>query len=138
MIDGFWTSIFILLQGFYIFVGTWPVSVVLLAFIAVAFQATRVKPTWYHASESLILLVFPFGIIVTGGFCWHSGTVASAPIIPNLFVGFLLCLQVICCLALIYVRKDFRLLTASISLVVVWITLIYWFIAGMALTNSWL
>ena|SRR5438477_2135564 len=116
----------------------WPVSVVLTLHSVTAFLLSKAPDRFSRWWMMLPPFLFPFLILLIGGFFWYSGGRSDAPTGPLLVAELLFWSQLILSAFLVYHRKGFRWLTTAVYLLAIWFGIVCWFITGMALTNTWL
>jgi uncharacterized membrane protein YcaP (DUF421 family) len=116
----------------------WPISLPLALHVIVAIGLSWSKIRGPHLLSVLVTFIFPPLIVILGSVFAHSGARADAPMGPIVVVALVYFLQVAACGYLIYKNKGLRWFTISVCLVALWLGLIGWSIAGMALTNVWL
>ena len=138
MITTLWTTYWLFtgtVEGIFYF---WPVSLFLLvnAVAAISFSRTPKNPLQLFALLSPF--VWPLLILGIGGACWNGGNEINGSAVPTIGVTVILGIQILLSLGITYTLTGRRWVTGSVGLIAIWVGLISWFVAGMALTNVWL
>ena len=138
MVAGLGTSLWLLIQVVELILYVWPVTLVVVLHIFVAFVISRSNKKFSGWVGLLTPFLVPFLALLIGGFFWHFGPRSDAPPIPLMAVESLFWIQILLCIGFIYLRKGRRWSTIALYLLAIWFGLICWFVTGMALTNVWL
>ena len=133
-----WTMYWLLTEVVEVVFYVWPLSL-FLALNAIAAVACSGIPTSVSRLFALAtLFMWPPLIIAVAGACWYTGPRMSASAVPTIGVTVIFGIQVLLSLGITYTLAGNRWVAIAISLIAVWLGLISWFMAGMALTNVWI
>jgi hypothetical protein len=130
---------------YWLFTGTvegifyfWPVSLFLALNAVGAMAFSRIPKSPLQLFTLLSTFGWPFLMLGVGGACWHEGPRMSASAVPMIGVTVILGVQIILAFGITYTMVGRRWVTGSVCLIAVWVGLISWLVAGIALTNVWL
>jgi hypothetical protein len=138
MITSLWSTYWLFtgtVEGIFYF---WPVSLFLALNAVAAMVFSRIPKKPLQLFALLSPFVWPLLILGIGGACWNEGNRMSTSAIPTIGVTMILGIQIILSLGITYTLSGRRWVTGSVGLIAIWLGLISWFVAGMALTNVWL
>ena len=133
-----WTTYWLFTQTIAIVIYVWPVSLFLTLNALAATAFSRIPKYPLQRLALLTLFMWPMLILSVAGACWYTGPGIDASAIPTIGVTIIFGIQVLLSIGIIYHLAGNRWFTASVCLIAGWFGLISWFLAGMALTNSWL